>query len=95
MRVQINGLPIRWNYKDYKIIIAVDKRNKEHLIWLEVATTYFHKPSLSFKDGKKSKEMKQRLKKIPVIQIGNNCPACGFKIEKTDTVCPDCGLCFI
>ncbi len=92
--ITINGMIVTWNKKDHKIITAVNKQNKERLIWLEVDTTYFQKPYLSFKDGIRSKENKQRKEKTRIIQIGNNCPACGFKIQKTDTICPDCGLYF-
>ncbi len=46
--IQINGAIVTWNDQKYKII----QTNKGKIIWLEIDTTYFKKPVLTFKAGK-------------------------------------------
>ena len=52
--IQINGVIVTWNDQKYKII----QSNEGKTIWLEIDTTYFRKPVLTFKVGKNEKPKK-------------------------------------
>ncbi|GAA3793042.1 hypothetical protein GCM10022271_26590 [Corallibacter vietnamensis] len=87
LAITINGTVVKWNDKKYRIIET--KENKS--IWLEIDTTYFKKTKLTFKNQKKSRN---KLKNIIINQVTDKCPACGYRISKSDNKCPDCGLNF-
>jgi len=89
--ITINGLIIRWNKKEYKLIVAGKKNGTEKVFWVEIETQYFSKPEITIKEGRL---VKGKMKKAQIIKIGNNCPACNFKIDIHDKICPDCGLYF-
>lgn len=90
--IEINGTMANWNEQKYRII----KTNEGESIWLEVDTTYFKKPKLTFKVLKEDKNPKSEngFQNITINHVKENCPACGFKLYESDTECPDCGLNF-
>ncbi|HPE56453.1 MAG TPA: hypothetical protein PK904_08650 [Bacteroidales bacterium] len=90
--VQINGVVVIWNDQRYKLI----QTNEGITIWLEIDTTYFKKPILTFRAGKKRKptEMKNRQQNENIKNVTETCPACGFRLHENDFECPDCGLNF-
>lgn len=51
--ITINGAYITWSKKDYQMLLVRDKNDKRKYFWLEVDTTYFKKPELIFKEGRK------------------------------------------
>jgi hypothetical protein len=78
---------IRWT--NYEYLIAIGQRGQKYQqFWFELKTSYFQKPSIVFRDGRK----------INYTQVSNsesfqeNCPECGFLLfNKTDKNCPGCG----
>ncbi|OYX22579.1 MAG: hypothetical protein B7Z06_11460 [Flavobacteriales bacterium 32-35-8] len=90
--IEINGTLANWNDQKYIII----RTNEGKSIWLEVDTTYFKKPKLTFKAGKEDKKIKSHteFQDITINHVTENCPACTFKLDKSDNECPDCGLIF-
>ena len=90
--VQINGVIVTWNDQRYRII----QTNEGKTIWLEIDTTYFKKPILTFRAGKKRKstEMKNIQQNENIKNVTETCPACGFRLNENDFECPDCGLNF-
>ncbi len=89
--VTINGTPVTWTDKKYKIIETYEGKR----IWLEIETTYFRKPVLAFQFGKKGKANKsQKLHNRNIIAVTEKCPACGQLLSENDLECPDCGLNF-
>ncbi len=90
--IQLNGAFINWNDQNYEVIHT----NEGLIFWLEVNTTYFKKPVLTFKPAntKKIKQQKKKLVGKKVKMVTDKCPACGFGLKKDDFECPDCGLNF-
>ena len=90
--MQINGVIVTWNDQKYKII----QTNEGKTIWLEIDTTYFKKPTLTFRAGKKrkSKKIKHSQQNENIKNVTETCPACGFRLTENDFECPDCGLNF-
>lgn len=78
---------ITWTKYEYLIIVG-EKDDKYQEFWLELKTTYFRKPKLTFKSG-----MKITYEKEIDISIENeNCPECGFLLFNfEETICPNCG----
>ncbi len=89
--ISINGSLVTWTDQKYKII----QTDKGQRIWLEIETTYFKKPKLTFKFGEKEKSSNSRkLQNRSVHVVTDNCPACGTRINDRDMECPECGLNF-
>lgn len=89
--ITINGLPISWNDQRYKVIQTVEGKT----IWLEIDTTYFKSPELTFKFSRTNqKKNKRSTRNDNVVKVQGKCPACGFKLAENDSECPDCGLNF-
>lgn len=88
----VNGIMVSWNDKKYKIIETTEGKT----IWLEIDTTYFKKPVLTFKDGieRKPGNIKDNPQYQNVKNVSETCPACGFRLTENDFECPDCGLNF-
>jgi hypothetical protein len=61
--IQINGVIVTWNDQKYKVI----QTNEEKIVWLEIDTTYFKRPNLTFKIVRKMKSIKTKKK----INYGN------------------------
>ena len=85
--IKINGVIVNWTYKSYYIL----NTNKNKSIWVEIATSYFQKPILKFKNGKKSRTKYNK----NLVLVDEVCPACGYKLKESDHKCPDCGLNFM
>ncbi|MCB9192695.1 MAG: hypothetical protein H6603_09550 [Flavobacteriales bacterium] len=95
--VRINGIPITWTDYKYLIIETLDSNSKSVKLWLEIETSYFHKPVLTFKKAKP----RSKFFKPPDIKADKNvaivsdvCPACGWKLNGDETECPECELHF-
>lgn len=89
--ISINGSPVTWTDKKYKIIETLEGKR----LWLEIETTYFRKPILTFKFGKKEKPSRtQKLHSQNIISVTEKCPACGQHLSENELECPDCGLNF-
>lgn len=87
--VTINGTLVTWTDTKYLVINTTQNRN----IWLEIETTYFCKPKLTFKSRGKERVRKwEKLQSANVIVVNDNCPACGQHLSANDMECPDCGL---
>ena len=78
---------VTWTKYEYLIAIGV-KHQKYQQFWIELKTSYFQKPKLVFRDGKR----------INYSQLSNsenfleNCPSCGFVLfNNDDKKCPNCG----
>lgn len=96
VQFRINGIPITWTDRKYKIIDAIDKKGRETRVWLEIETNYFQKPILTFKQVRRSKFFDP-----PSVDVSENitivrdrCPACGWKLSGGETECPECELHF-
>lgn len=94
--VRIGGMMVNWSDKQYKVIEATDHQGRLVRVWLEVITTYFHKPILTFKKYRPSNFFNP-----PKIGFDQNvttvkyvCPACGWKLDGSETQCPECELHF-
>lgn len=86
-----NIVGLSWNDQKYRII----ETNKGKRIWLEIDTTFFHKPKLTFRFGMKEKLDKDTgFRNRNIVVVTNNCPACGCSQKEYDFECPDCGLNF-
>lgn len=82
---------LSWNDQKYKII----ETDKGKTIWLEIATSYFQKPELTFKFGMKEKSTrKDCLQSKNIVVVTDNCPACGYPLKGDIYECPDCRLNF-
>lgn len=80
---------VRWYDTHYQVIHT----NEGKVIWLEIETILFKKPTLAFKTtGKRISRRKRNSKGIKIVT--NTCPACGFHLSENDMECPDCGLNF-
>lgn len=62
------------------------------MFWLEIATSYFEKPILTFREGQVIKDSDRNAN---VIEVVDSCPACGYKLSNQQEACPDCGLNFV
>jgi len=92
--MHINGMYVTWTNKDY-LIIAGLKKEKIQEFWMEITTTYFQKPILSIREGRKIRNNEtENNKDVKFIKVDDKCPACGFKLIDVDRLCPDCGLNF-
>jgi len=79
----------RWTAKKYMIIIG-QKKNMKQAFWMELKTTYFKKPIITFRESNlNALDLEEH-----IIKVGEYCPACGSKLSTTDNLCPDCGLNF-
>ena len=91
---EVNGLPVFSDNKKYLILVANDNSNQKEF-WLEIKTSFFHKPKLVFKENTNAKVVANDLfGKAKYIEVLETCPACGFKLETSDMFCPDCELKF-
>ncbi len=52
--IEINGAPVTWTDLKYKVIIGENESHKNQ-IWLEIKTTYFQKPKLTFNFNRKNR----------------------------------------
>lgn len=86
--------PNNWSKTEYLKIIG-SKGEKLQEFWIEIKTTYFHKPVITFKDGNKinNKEIKNT-ETNNIILVKDKCPACGHKLLENENKCPECGLFF-
>jgi hypothetical protein len=92
--IQINGTFVSWTNRNY-LIITGQQKDKIQEFWLEIVTTYFQKPNLSFREGRLVKYKESDINKDgKFVNVGEKCPACGFKLISSDRICPDCGLNF-
>ena len=92
--IKINGTFVTWTSKDY-LIVQGQKKDKIQEFWLEISTTYFRRPTLTFREGRSIRNKESETNKdIKFIKVGEKCPACGFKLSTIDKLCPDCGLNF-
>lgn len=92
--IKINGMFVTWTSKDY-LIVHGQKKDKIQEFWLEISTTYFRRPALTFLEGRSIKNNESLTNKdINFVEVVEKCPACGFKLLTTDKLCPDCGLNF-
>jgi len=91
---QINGTFVSWTNRNY-LIITGQRKEKIQEFWLEIVTTYFQKPNLSYREGRSIKSNESEINKgVNFVKVGEKCPACGFKLMTSDKICPDCGLNF-
>ncbi|MCU4174914.1 hypothetical protein [Carboxylicivirga sp. N1Y90] len=90
LSIKILGFEKSLNEKEYRLIHAVNRKNEERTIWVEIDKTLFQKPKFIFKEDKIRKGKKGKY----VITKFENCPACNFELNKQDNICPDCGLHF-
>ena len=86
--------PLNWNNTEYFKIIG-NKGEKNQEFWIEINTTYFHKPVLTFKVGHKINiNDSENTYTENIIIVKDKCPACGFMLFNNEKICPDCGLNF-
>jgi hypothetical protein len=81
-----------WKKSDYRIAIAINKDSEEYRIWIKINTIYFKKPEFSIIKQKiltDSKNMENKDKNYW------SCPACGYNNSIKNSVCHDCGICFV
>nr|WP_321453164.1 hypothetical protein [uncultured Carboxylicivirga sp.] len=90
--INLFGFITTWTKKEYKLIHAISSKGKPRLFWLEIETSFFSKPELNFKESKIRKEKLKVSKNV--ITNFTNCPACNYKLNEQDLICPDCGLNF-
>ena len=92
--LKLNGTFITWTKKNY-LLIKAKKNETVNEFWLEIVTTYFKNSKMTFKAANKSLNKKpKKTEKVEFVNVGENCPACNFKISIKDAQCPDCGLNF-
>lgn len=95
--IRINGISVTWTDKKYLIIDTRNSNGKGIKLWLEVETTYFQKPILTFKKARNRRKFfnSPRVAKSENITVVKGvCPACGWKLEGNETQCPECELHF-
>ncbi|MBS2211533.1 hypothetical protein KEM09_08980 [Carboxylicivirga mesophila] len=90
--INLFGFITSWTKREYRLIHAVSSKGKARLYWLEIETTFFCKPELTFKEGKVRKEKLKASKNV--ITNFTNCPACNYELNEQDLTCPECGLNF-
>jgi len=49
--IEINGAFVTWTSKEY-LIVQGKKKDKIQEFWLEISTTYFRRPTLTFRKGR-------------------------------------------
>ena len=86
--------PLIWSKTEYlKIIGCKGEKNQE--FWLEIYTSYFHKPVLIFKDGHKINNIEKNItERDNIVLVKDKCPACCQKLLENENKCPECGLSF-
>ena len=90
--IEVFGITTSWTKREYRLIHAVSSKRELRLYWLEIETSFFCKPELQFKEGKVSEEKLSARKNV--ITSFDKCPACNYKLNEQDLICPDCGLNF-
>jgi len=90
--IRFFGFYTSWSKDEYRVIVATDSKERPRIIWLRVNTTFFSSPNLTFKEGKTKKQ--KTIKPENVITNFDHCPACNYALDRSNNVCPDCGLHF-
>nr|WP_321451235.1 hypothetical protein [uncultured Carboxylicivirga sp.] len=90
--IRVFGFLTSWTKREYRLVHAISSKGKARLYWLEIETSFFCKPELKFREGKIRKEKLKASKNV--ITSFDNCPACNYKLDEQDLICPDCGLNF-
>nr|WP_321407134.1 hypothetical protein [uncultured Carboxylicivirga sp.] len=90
--INLFGFITTWTKREYRLIQAISSKGKTRLYWLEIETSFFSKPVLTYKEEKIKKEKLNKNKNI--ITNFTKCPACNYILNEQDLICPDCGLNF-